>query len=379
MSALLKLFNEHGVEKAKEILSTDPYNIKMKETDNFLLLDYDQINSKRKDPIVDECRGCIIDKIRMEFACRPFDRFYNYGEFPEMEAEFDWSTAAVIEKVDGSLIKVWYNLYEDRWEIATRFSMFGDNTITTLTGEEGTMTFRGLFLRAFGGLTEDQFQSFMRSMCNVIGSGNTMLFELCTMENKVVTSYEKDTVFLLGVRRNSLESTVDELREPYMREVAEAYGVSFPERYAVCSFKEAVELANSLGGMREGFVIRDGENRRLKIKSAAYLLAHHMRGEGVTPKRAVKLALAGEVPEFLSYFPEYTEILTKYQEQVELTKAAIEIVFSQISSIENQKEFAMEAMRYDFNSILFSMRKGKTMQEALDRLTEKGLVELFKP
>ena len=59
---------------------TDVYGIKVKDypEQKLVVLNYDQINSPKMEPIVQECRGLILD-YALNVVCRPFDRFFNYG------------------------------------------------------------------------------------------------------------------------------------------------------------------------------------------------------------------------------------------------------------------------------------------------------------
>jgi hypothetical protein len=371
MSNLINFLSLHSRAGGIKYMA-DELRVKVKEHENFVLFDYDQINSPRKHPIVDECRGIIVHYDEQEvptIVCRPFNRFYNLGEYPEAEAVFDWNNCVIKEKVDGSLIKVWWNPVTWRWEIGTRGSMFGDNPITTLTGDTGSITFRQLFLRALG-LTEEEFQHQMVPLTIMA----THLFELCTLENKVVTSYDGDQVAYLGSRYN-FDGEESTYRSSAIEHVSKK--IRIPEEYEAKSARKVVELANSLGGLKEGFVITDANGVRLKVKSAAYVAAHHLRGDGVTPKRAVLLALAGEIPEFCGYFPEYLPILTPYAERVKDILFDIEVVYGEHCQIADQKEFAMKVKDYPFSGILFSMRKGVSRDDAVYRLTDSAKVALF--
>lgn len=69
---------------------------------NLVQFKYDQIESPKDDPIVQECRGLILDEANnWDVVAYPFKRFFNYGE-PQC-AEIDWSKAQVMEKCDGCL------------------------------------------------------------------------------------------------------------------------------------------------------------------------------------------------------------------------------------------------------------------------------------
>ena len=59
------------------------------------------------DPLVCEARGIIIDVVQRVVVCWPFDKFFNVQE--QYAADIDWNSARVLEKIDGSMIKLfWY-------------------------------------------------------------------------------------------------------------------------------------------------------------------------------------------------------------------------------------------------------------------------------
>lgn len=93
----------------EEILSKPPYCIEIKKDSDYVLLKYNQLESDFNESLVQECRGCIIKKnelqldwlgpLQYHFVCRPFDKFFNYGE--QQAATIDWDSAITTTKVDG--------------------------------------------------------------------------------------------------------------------------------------------------------------------------------------------------------------------------------------------------------------------------------------
>ena len=101
-------------------LLTEQYGIKVKEYKDFVGLNYDQIKSPKTHPITIECRSLKLHRENWNIASRAFDRFFNYGEAPEQYSKFKMKHAVVLEKADGSLIPVWFNTIDKRWEISSR-------------------------------------------------------------------------------------------------------------------------------------------------------------------------------------------------------------------------------------------------------------------
>lgn len=184
-----KLFFDYGWEEAINILVGE-YSIKVKEYGDFFVLDYDQINSPKTDKHVIECRGLTIDK-QGKILARAFPRFFNWGEAPETTVGFDFSRANVLEKADGSLIKVYFNPHTDKWEIATRGTAFA----------EGPHDFYGTFRNAVLvtlGVTEQQFQID----CAKLEKGFTYIMEYIGPSNRIVTRYTKDELVYIDKVKN---------------------------------------------------------------------------------------------------------------------------------------------------------------------------------
>ena len=123
MSILLDFIRKNN--NWRELLKEAPYCLKIKEklytsetkSMNVVMFNYDQIKSDRKNRLVQEARGCIVNVDKFEYVCRPFDRFFNYGE--DCAANIDWSTARIEEKRDGSIIKLWLNEVTETFQFST--------------------------------------------------------------------------------------------------------------------------------------------------------------------------------------------------------------------------------------------------------------------
>lgn len=335
------------------------------------VVDYDQINSPRRHPIVDECRGIVICKETRKVVCWPFRRFYNLGEYPEHEKEFDWESAFCQSKEDGSLIKVYF--YKGKWRIATRGTAFGHNTITNLMGESADISFRNLFLRAIN-CTEEQFQHDMTY--NWMQSAQ-LFFELCTSENRVVTRYDRDLVFHIGTRGGISSFVETATQHDAVHFEGSPSWAHLPAEVNMSSFDEALKAAAELKELREGFVLCDGKGMRLKVKSPTYVIAHHVRGNQMTPKRAVELVLMNEHHEFIAYFPEYEEYVMKFSTKLTELELNCQLTFKINRDIESQKEFALAVKDLPYSGIMFSMRQGKSFWEAFDHLSQNAKYRLL--
>lgn len=83
-------------------LKLSPFCCNVKKDGEYVLLQYQQLNSDFSSRVVQECRGSIFrkdERANWTYVCRPFDKFFNYGQ--SEAATVDWNTARVLEKVDG--------------------------------------------------------------------------------------------------------------------------------------------------------------------------------------------------------------------------------------------------------------------------------------
>ena len=103
---LIDFINEHA--DWEELLSQAPYCLNISRDQKFdrnlIMFKYSQQDSDLSNDIVKECRGIILDEDTFEPISVPYFKFFNAGE--PNAAEVDWSSAKVLQKIDGSLIKV---------------------------------------------------------------------------------------------------------------------------------------------------------------------------------------------------------------------------------------------------------------------------------
>lgn len=359
----------------REVLSQPPYCLSFKqetlEGKEVYVVDYDQIYSERHNPLCDVCRGVVVDADTKEVVCWPFNRFYNFGEGSLQEKEFEWNNSFSMSKEDGSLIKVYH--WNGEWRIATRGTAFGANTVTNLLGEEQSSSFRQLFLKTLGA-TEEQFQKKMDSL---FVQGSTIMFEMCTKWNKVVTPYDNDKVFILGARFGT--DIIN--NQVFTTSVAESFRgdglvVWSPEYYHFSSFQEAVDAANKLEGLREGFVVCDYSGNMVKIKASVYVKVHKTRGNGLTMKRVCDMVFENEHHEFVAYFPEVKEYVENIVKKYTTLLESAQKVYDEICGIDEQKQFALQATKHPFSGLLFSMRKGLSLEQAFGKCTQNTKYKL---
>jgi hypothetical protein len=306
---------------------------------NLYQFHYDQIESSswRTHNIVRECRGLILDADKnWGIVTYPFKRFFNYGE--KGADNIDWYTAKVYEKLDGSLIILYY--YDGKWQVATKGS-------PDAAGNVGTSG------RVFSEYFWDTFYSSGHHV-NDLYTWTNYFFEFCSPESRVVVDYKKPEIYLIGKRIiYSTGAPGDEL------DITFHDGFNKPKSFPLSNFDQCIHAANQLNPISsEGFIVVDGWFNRVKIKSPAYVAIHHMK-DGFGDRRIIELIKQGEVSEVLSYFPEYQEKYEIISSRITLLGCSIDAEHEKLKGIESQKEFAQAALATKFSAALFSIRKGE--------------------
>lgn len=289
-----------------ETLSAPPFCLNIKRDGKYVMFSYDQLESDFNLRIVREARGIIFENGKWENpVCWAFDKFGNYGE--SYAPEIDWETAIVTEKIDGSLIKVWW---DGRWYVST------NGTIDATKAELGDIkmpNFMTYFLDTLINYCDAYTEFFDRLDENL-----TYMFELVGPYNRVVIPYEKPELYFLGARNKFTGEEFLSCNDL----IVGALGLGKfkrPKRYPLYSLKDCLKVTEELSWDQEGFVVVDAACNRVKIKSPAYVLAHFMRNNNViTRKHLIRIVLLNEVEEFMCYAADYKEELLKVQKLMNL-------------------------------------------------------------
>ena len=315
----------------EEELAAAPYCIKATRDGDYVLLKYNQLESDFNEEIVRECRGCIfwIPEGNNEYAdvvCYPFDKFGNYGE--SYAPEIDWNHASVLEKVDGSLIKIWR--HNDEWHISTNGTIDARNAPTAVEG----VSFYDIVMRALekNGNPHDFFNSLY--------SDYTYMFELVSPETRVTIEYPDTALYYLGARNMLHFNEIEHYWLPADDEFN--YFIQLPKEYPLTSLEECLDAVNKMTRDEEGFVVCDNQFHRVKIKSPEYLVAAHLRNNGViTVRRVVEMMRANQLDDFCAYAPQYKDFVDRITETYTRIAKALELwyidVFSAMRREDNKK------------------------------------------
>jgi hypothetical protein len=293
---LLNLIKKKGINA----LRTDPYHFHIQSDEEYPQLhtiNYDQIRTKDngKDPVIRQARGIIIDMSdpsEPRLVCYPFNRFYNYGE--GKADPIDQKTAKVVEKADGSLIKLYFHPYKKQWVAGSR------NRASILKGT----TLEGCWEKAliWAQKTHPQFDF------NRLDRDCTYMLELIGPDNQIVVQYLENQLVHLGTR--SMKT---------LQEIEVDIGLPKPKLYDLNDQEELFKVIQDMvkdfqGREREGVIVVDGNYNRVKIKSPSYLLLHNSTGPNIPlDLMCMRAVLLNDADELKTGRKDLTEMIDRYQ------------------------------------------------------------------
>lgn len=375
-SVLCNFMHSHSDWRTK--LSSSPYFIKIKEEGplaifNYNLLALDFIENDEGEavktmvcdfslPEVQEARGIIIDTEKLEVVCWPFRKFGNYGE--SYADDIDWKTAEVQEKVDGSIMKMWFDKRQNKWRVSSNGMIDAHEATTTMGNSLGD-----LFREAAANQHLDE---------SILDKDNTYIFELVSPLNRVVIRYDKVEIYHTGTRNNisGKEMVVD-------------IGIKKPAKYPLHNLQDCIAAAEKLNiGLdkfdlkNEGFVVVDGNWHRVKVKSPDYVLVHHALNGGILSKRKmVKLILEGEAEEYLTYYPDYRKVFDLYTQKLEHLKMQIANSVHTAKSVKEKystrKDMALALKDNKHKAWVFMALDGRSADDIFNNIKEGTLIDML--
>lgn len=324
------------------------------------LLDYDQLaaHKHRTSEVVMESRGLVLCAETQAIVRRPFARFFNIGEAPSYESDIDFTRLQALEKADGSLVTLYANSVTGHWHFGTRGTPFADS------GHRLGGKFYHRVMTAAGLTQTPGTAEFDARMAALLQSGVTYIFEFIGPENPHITPYSSSELVLLGARRHDgVEFTKAQVQELFDTLRTDGWNVRLPVVYDIevnladlsrSQQVEAIKLwvaeSRQFKNLHEGVVCQDPiTGKRVKVKTPLYCAAHlqgNSEGMNLSLSRIVELIVNGDTDEFCLYAPHLEPMVRKAQGQVDDYLQAIEPIWAQVKSIEDQKAFSLAVQQH---------------------------------
>lgn len=335
MIALQRFLLEHDCKNMTNEQMIDLFNTKNIELSfepDLILFKYG-IEADFADAVVKNCRGIILYRDDFSIACYPFDKFGNYNE--SYADDIDWTTARVQEKLDGSLIKVWFNKLTNKWVVSTNGCIYAEKA-----PQPNTENYLNLFNQS---KSKVDFEKLNQDL--------TYMFELVSPDNKLVLDYAYTDLWHIGTRNNIT-----------CEEVNIDIGIQKPVEYDVSTLEDTITFVNKIctpQERHEGCVVVDKNWRRVKVKNAFYIQMHYMKTkvEG-NIKTVLEFMDSGDVDEFIAYAPEIAHIFNYYKWQFEEFKWELGIFLNTCERLrtlysDSKKNYALEIKENKFSAIGF--------------------------
>jgi hypothetical protein len=242
-------------ETLKQILESAPFNLKIKEDNDYpnlflvcnqneiitppLLEEFSEFNIMK---IIRECNGIIMEKNTFKIICYTFNRCM---EDSSLDSILDIDNLYVEPALEGTLVRLYY--YDDKWNISTKKCI--DASKSKWLSEKN---FYQLFLECLNNynIEEDLIKT------------NCYSFILAHPENNIVVKYNSPLLFHISTR--------DLLT---FQEIDHKINIQTPERTKI----EKDYLPNLLGQLLndtnlsyEGYILIDTKYNRQKLKTLLY-------------------------------------------------------------------------------------------------------------
>jgi len=287
------------------------------------------------------CRGLIIDADGNILA-RPMVKFKNYEEYDPSEIDMSQSFE-VFEKMDGSMIIIFFYVVINQWIVASRGSFISEQAM--------------------------EAKKMLGEKSGVLNKYLTYIFEIIYSTNRIVVNY--------GDMRDLIMLTVIDTKtgEELDYETMSGYNKFFTivKKYDLGNVGNLSELKKLEEDNKEGFVVKFSNNFRLKLKFSEYVRLHSIvtNVSNITVWEHLKNnydfnILLEKVPdEFNGWVKKIISHLQSNYNEIERLALLDFLRIYHINEITGRKEFANEAMKTTHRSILFKLYDKKPYDDLI--------------
>lgn len=218
------------------------------------------------------------------------------------------------EYVEGTMINLFFDSDQDKWEIATRSSI----------GAKNTFFKNGKFK------DEDTFSHMFYEVCDAVGLSRTFdalpkeycySFVFQHLRNRIVVPITKMRLYLVAVYKINNETyNIENIDRTTIPGIGTENQVEFPKAYRFETYDDLHSLMAIMNDdiKNVGIMIyHKPTNARTKFRNLQYEFVRHLRGN--QPKlqyHYLELRQKGQVKPYLKYFPEHTAEFTVFKNQI---------------------------------------------------------------
>lgn len=297
-------------------------------------------------PAVLHSRGLIVND-QGHVVARPWKKFFNYGTADAPYFNPSAHALRVLDKADGSLGILYFD--GDKWAISTKGSFTSDMAIHA----------NKVWQEKYSDLSPNPDYTF--------------LFEIVYKEGRIVVDYgDTDDLYFLGAVEKASGLPLS---------LAAAHGVWSPGTEELWTGPQ-VERFNDFASVQEVLDAPERENAEgyvcidtytgamVKVKHKTYLEKHRLY-TNLTPRKVWEMLNEGMTyEEVLGEFPDefeaqVREYLDKIKTDYDELCFQIGVTYESIKHIEEQKDFAAEALKFHYQGELFMLRQGRSIHESV--------------
>ena len=322
------LTNQVLESKEENKLNTITYSTKLNQ--KYRIVRYNKPSlSKDLIPSYGIFRSVIINSLNNVVCFSPpkslhADKFMEmYSISNDIDAKANGSQIIVVSKhiiaqefVEGTMINVFFDPAAASWQIATRSTVGANMSF-----------FQGAGSKTFN----EMFQEACAENGLFIGTLNPMYcysFVLQHPGNRIVVPFSKPQLYLIEVYsiQHNLDGSICVYPQPLS--LVKEYGfwgattVRFPEEYEFSTYSELINKFASPNTPYNvmGIIIKNNvTNKRCKIRNPIYEEVRQLRGnQSKLQYQYLSLRKEGKIPEFLKFYPETKDQLSKFRDQIHM-------------------------------------------------------------
>ena len=314
------------LKKLQDLKAKKLIKIKEHPTLPLIIINYTSVTQYRKKWLKEtiQARGLVVNSYNGEIVARPLPKFFNHYELEGIDT-FEETGFKLYEKMDGSLI------------------------ILFMYNDELTFCTRGDFLSEQAKKAEEIF--FKKYDKDVIKPNCTYCFEVIYPSNKIVVDYgDVEDLFCIAIINT---------KTGYEYDISKI-GIKTVTQYDInCPIDDLHHLNIH---NKEGFVIKFGNNFRMKIKFPTYIMLHKVSSisyEVVKKQLMEKKSLdMDSVPD--EFFKEYERLVELVKYDYGKLRVQYEEQYQEIiASTSDNREIVEKIKRSSHSKILFNIHNKK--------------------
>jgi len=278
------------------------------------------------------CRGLVVD-IDGNIISRCMKKFKNYEEHDPSEIDM-LQSFEIFEKMDGSMISVFWYDARNEWIVASRGSFISEQSV--------------------------EARKILSNKSVYLEKNNTYIFEVIYPENQIVVHYNgiRSLVLLTVIETKSgIEAPYDNVLNNYVDYF------TIVKKYDIKNINNLNDLKILEEENHEGFVVKFADGFRVKVKFNEYIRLHGILTnvsnvvvwEHLMNNYNFDLLLDRVPDEFYDWLRRTVGSLQLQYNDIERLALKDFIRIYHINNISDRKAFAMEAIKTEHRSILFRL------------------------